>query len=64
MDVVKKAGGVLVGIGALVSRGNEKMEEGVRQEVLLNLEIKTYKQEDCPMCKQVISLEKPGSREE
>ncbi|MCK4533698.1 orotate phosphoribosyltransferase [bacterium] len=64
MGVVEKEGGVLVGIGALVNRGNEEVEKGVRQEVLLNLEIKTYKQENCPMCKQGISLEKPGSREE
>ncbi len=62
VDVVEKEGGVLSGIGALVNRSNEKLELGIKPEVLLNLEINTYRQEDCPMCKQGIPLKKPGSR--
>lgn len=57
---VTREGGVVAGIGALIQRGETKLEPEPFAVVRLNLE--TYSPEHCPLCAKNVALEKRGSR--
>ena len=64
VDVVKAAGGEIVGVGLLVDRSGGKAEFGVPKEdvqALLKLEVPTYEPETCPLCKEGVPMTERGS---
>ncbi|WP_418790508.1 orotate phosphoribosyltransferase [Phosphitispora sp. TUW77] len=63
IDVVRQKGGEVAGVGVLVDRSNGKVDFGVKTEAVLSMEILSYEPDDCPLCKQGLSLVKPGSRQ-
>ena len=62
IEVVRKLGGQVVGVGVLVDRSNGKADLGVRTEALLTVSVETYDPDNCPLCEQGIPAVKPGSR--
>ncbi|MCL2798802.1 MAG: orotate phosphoribosyltransferase [Endomicrobia bacterium] len=52
----------VVAVVSLVDRSAGKVDFGVPRFSLLSLEVKSYKEEECPMCKEGKPLIKPGSR--
>ena len=67
LDVVEKAGGMVVGVGLLVDRSGGRVDLGVRTEALLhltseNFPTETYAPDNCPLCAANIPLTKRGSR--
>ena len=53
----------IVGIAALLDRSGRRNPFGkTRFESLKKLNIKTYKPQNCPLCKKKVPLVKPGSR--
>lgn len=64
--LVKKAGAVLAGIGAVVNRSGKKTKDifphGVPVHTLLELDVKSWPPSECPLCKKGIPAVKPGSR--
>jgi orotate phosphoribosyltransferase len=62
IDIVNKNGGTVVGVGFIVDRSNGKVSFGVPQFSTLQLEVVSYKPEECPLCIQNIPFIKPGSR--
>jgi orotate phosphoribosyltransferase len=62
IDVVRQAGGEVVGVAVLVDRSGGKVDFGVPLEALLKLDIATYESGDCPLCQAGTSPVKPGSR--
>lgn len=63
LDVVREKGGNPVGIGMLVDRSGGKAEfGGVPYQALLQLDVKTYAPDDCPLCKDGQPMTKRGSR--
>lgn len=57
VDVVKQAGGEIVGVGLLVDRSGGKAEFGIPKDkvhALLHLTVPTYKPEECPLCKKAL----------
>ncbi|MGK9368982.1 orotate phosphoribosyltransferase [Melioribacter sp. Ez-97] len=63
MDIVKNGGGIVAGVGFIVDRSNNKVDFGVPQFSTLQLEVKSFLPEECPLCKEnKIPLVKPGSR--
>ena len=62
IEIVKKGGGDVVGVGFIVDRSNNKVKFGVPQFSTLKLEVVSYSPEECPLCKQNIPAIKPGSR--
>jgi orotate phosphoribosyltransferase len=62
MECVEKAGGVVVGVGALIDRSGGAARFPVRQAALANVRATTWKPEDCPLCKGGTPAIKPGSR--
>jgi orotate phosphoribosyltransferase len=62
MDVIRSAGGHILGVGSLVDRTGGSVDLGVPRRSLLAIEVPTYPAETCPMCAQGSRPEKPGSR--
>lgn len=62
IDIVRKAGAEIAGIGFIVDRSNGKVNFSYRQFSTVKLDAVSYSQDECPLCKQGIELVKPGSR--
>ncbi|MEA2103258.1 MAG: orotate phosphoribosyltransferase [Candidatus Cloacimonadota bacterium] len=61
IDCVKIAGAKIVGIGLIVDRSDGKVDFGYPTKALLPMNIKSYTENECPLCKQNIPLVKPGA---
>ena len=62
MDVLRAAGGEIVGIGAIVDRSGGGIDFGLPFHSLLSLPVETWTPEQCPECARGVPLSKPGSR--
>jgi orotate phosphoribosyltransferase len=62
IHVVEEAGGRVVAAGALIDRSGGQIEFSVESNALVELEIKSYEPDDCPLCRQGSVAVKPGSR--
>ncbi len=64
MNIAKQRGGRAVGVGYIVDRSGGKVRFGAEdsQIATLHMDVVTYKPEECPLCKQNIPIDKPGSR--
>lgn len=63
IDCVRQAGAEVIGVASLVNRSGGRVDFGVPFKSLVNLDIKTYQPDDCPMCKAGSIAYKPGSRQ-
>jgi orotate phosphoribosyltransferase len=62
VEIVKTAGAEIAGVGSIVDRSGG-VDFGVRFESLLKMDVKTFKPEACPLCKEGKPVVKPGSRQ-
>ena len=62
IDVLKAAGGNVIGAASVIDRSNGLADVGVPRFSLVNLEVPAYRPEDCPMCAEGTTAAKPGSR--
>jgi orotate phosphoribosyltransferase len=62
IEVVRQAGGEVVGVAAIMDRSGGAVEFGVPLHALLSQALATYPAADCPLCRESVPLEKPGSR--
>ncbi|MCK9443667.1 MAG: orotate phosphoribosyltransferase [Tissierellaceae bacterium] len=60
IKVVENQGGIVVGIACIADRSHGGIEYPLFPGT--KLEIKTYEKDDCPLCKEGLPIEKPGSR--
>ncbi len=61
MELVESKGGVTAGLGAIIERGEDR-DFGVPKKVLLRLEAPVWEPDACPLCREGLELEAPGSR--
>lgn len=61
MSAVTKQGGIVIGIGVLVDRSEQKVEFGIPLFSCYRSITQTYPPQDCPLCAAQIPLVKPGS---
>ena len=61
MAAVNKQGGIVVGIGVLVDRSEQRVDFGVPLFSCHRALTPTYTPQDCPLCAAQIPLVKPGS---
>ena len=59
LEVVKSKGAKLVGVGCVVDRSGKFLDFGVELKSVAKLDFPVYKQEDCPLCKKGIEINKP-----
>ncbi len=62
IEVIRAAGGEVVGVAAIVDRSGGKVDFGVPLHALLVQAIETYATAECPLCRTGQPIEKPGSR--
>lgn len=62
LDAIKQTGGEIVGVACLVDRGGLKRVGEYRTASILQLDLPTYKPEDCPLCRKGVPLQKPGMK--
>lgn len=62
LTVVQEFGATALGVGVLVDRSGGKVDFGLPQSSIIQLNIQAYEAQDCPLCAQGIPAVKPGSR--
>ena len=64
VDLVKGSGAEPIGIGALLDRGDPARPHdlGAPLQPLLHLEVNSWDESECPLCKEGAPLDDPGSR--
>lgn len=62
MDVARAAGATVVGACAIVDRSGGKQGLDVPFYALLPMDVKAFKEDECPLCKDGVPVVKPGSR--
>ena len=60
MAAANRLGGIIIGIGVLVDRSEQKIEFGVPLFSCHRAETITYSPQDCPLCAAGIPLVRPG----
>lgn len=62
-ELVKEAGGIVVGIGSIVDRSNGTVDFGVPFKSVYPIEVTSWEADECPLCKEgKLPAVKPGSR--
>lgn len=62
IELIKSAGGIVVGVGSVVDRSGGKADFGVPFHALMSAEFDTWEADACPLCKSGVPTTKPGSR--
>jgi orotate phosphoribosyltransferase len=64
VDLVKASGGIVVGVGALLDRGDADTatEFGVPLRPLVRLKTESWAEDECPLCARSEPITDPGSR--
>ena len=63
LDIVRRAGGEVVGVGCVVDRSAGKVDFGVPLRAVISLDVESWEPDDCPLCKEgKLEVVKPGSR--
>lgn len=62
MEIAKKSGAEIAGIGFIVDRSNDKVNFGYPKFSTMKLDAVSFSPDECELCKKGIELVKPGSR--
>jgi orotate phosphoribosyltransferase len=63
MDLVRKSGGVIAGVGSIVDRTGGEIDFGVPYQAVVSLSVESWEPQDCPLCQEGAPAPvKPGSR--
>jgi orotate phosphoribosyltransferase len=60
--LINAAGASLVGVGSVVDRSNGRVKLADDQFSVLSMEVISYAPEECPLCKEGLPIDAPGSR--
>lgn len=60
--VLREAGANIVAAGSIVDRSGGKANVGVQRVALETMNVTAYDEVECPMCRDGVPVEKPGSR--
>jgi orotate phosphoribosyltransferase len=62
IELLQAAGVHVIGVGSVIDRSGGRVDLGVPRVALATLEAISWTAEECPLCKQGLPVEKPGSR--
>ena len=63
IELVRAAGGDIVGVGSIVDRTGGNIDFGVPFKAVYSADVTSWEKDECPLCKAgEIELVKPGSR--
>ncbi len=61
VDLARQPGAEVAGLASLIERGEDR-DFGVHKKVLVSLQAPAWRQAECPLCREGVKLEEPGSR--
>jgi orotate phosphoribosyltransferase len=61
-DVAEATGAYVVGVGAIVDRGNDPARISLPMQSLVHMDVPAYSPDACPLCAKGLPIVKPGSR--
>lgn len=61
-DVIAEHGGEVIGFASILNRSGKANPFDAPYEALLALDLDTYDEASCPLCKSGVALDAPGSR--
>jgi len=62
IEVLRSSGARVLAAASVIDRSGGRANLGVPRVALATLDVVAYEPEDCPLCKQNVHVEKPGSR--
>jgi orotate phosphoribosyltransferase len=62
IEVLRSSGARVLAAASVIDRSGGRANLGVPRVALATLDVIAYEPEDCPLCKQNVPVEKPGSR--
>jgi orotate phosphoribosyltransferase len=62
IELVKKCGGIVIGVGSVIDRSDKKIDFGAPFEALAKVKVGTFEEKSCPLCAKGVAVTKPGSR--
>ncbi|MFA5255981.1 MAG: orotate phosphoribosyltransferase [Candidatus Omnitrophota bacterium] len=62
IELVKSFGADIVGVGSIIDRSVSGIDFGVPFESLAKIDVETFEEDKCPLCKKEMPVTKPGSR--
>ena len=63
LEIVRQAGGEIVGVGSIVDRTGGRIDFGVPFHSVISMEVESYEPSECPLCKAGAPAPyKPGGR--
>jgi orotate phosphoribosyltransferase len=61
-DVIEQCGGVVEGFASILNRSGRANPFGLPYEALLSLDLETWDEGACPLCRDGVAVDSPGSR--
>jgi orotate phosphoribosyltransferase len=61
-EVMRDAGARVIAAGSIIDRSGGSAEVGVRRVALQSMKTTVYEESECPLCRDGVPVEKPGSR--
>lgn len=62
IDLVRSYGAIPVGVVVVTDRSQGDVDFGIPFRSLIHLNLKTYAPEECPLCRQGLPIDHPGSK--
>jgi orotate phosphoribosyltransferase len=62
IEVLRSLGARVAAAGSIIDRSGGRVDFGMPRFALATLEVKSWDPQDCPLCREGIPIEKPGSR--
>jgi orotate phosphoribosyltransferase len=62
IELLRALGAQVAGAGSIMDRSGGRADLGVPRVALATLDVVSWLPEECPLCKQGVPIEKPGSR--
>jgi orotate phosphoribosyltransferase len=62
IQLARAAGAEVLRAGSIIDRSGGSADLGVPRVALATLQVRTWKPEECPLCRQGVPVVKPGSR--
>lgn len=64
LELVRKAGGIPVGVGAIVDRSMGRADFGTEFHSVSRLDIESWPPEECPLCRDGVPVSRPGTKQQ
>ncbi|MEI7788545.1 MAG: orotate phosphoribosyltransferase [Chlorobiaceae bacterium] len=62
IELINRSGASLVGVGSVVDRSNGRVKLADDHYSVLSMEVISYTPEECPLCREGVAIDTPGSR--